>query len=116
PSPPLTGAAGNANLSLTVFRIVTFGGLGIEADDRTTAPRLRPPRLALLAVLGAAGHRGMSREKLTALFWPDSDEERARHSLRQNLYALRSGLGRDVFRSMGSALTLDETTIRCDVA
>jgi DNA-binding SARP family transcriptional activator len=58
----------------------------------------------------------MSREKLTALFWPDSDEERARHSLRQNLYALRTGLGRDVVRSIGPALTLDETTISADVA
>jgi len=114
--PPLTGTAPNANLSFTVFRLVTFGGLGIEADNGATVPRLRPPRLALLAVLAAAGHRGMSREKLTALFWPDSDEERARHSLRQNLYALRTGLGRDVVRSIGPALTLDETTISSDVA
>src|SRR5436190_3125697 len=106
----------NATVSVTVFRLVTFGGLGIEADNRATVPRLRPPRLALLAVLAAAGHRGMSREKLTALFWPDSDEDRARHSLRQNLYALRTGLGRDVVRSVGPTLTLDETTIRSDVA
>jgi len=113
---PLTSAERVGNLSFTVFRLVTFGGLGVEADDGTTAPRLRPPRLALLAVLAAAGHRGMSREKLTALFWPDSDEERARHSLRQNLYALRTGLGRDVVRSIGPALTLDETTISADVA
>jgi len=116
PGPPLTGTAPSANLSFTVFRLVTFGGLGIEADDGATAPRLRPPRLALLAVLAAAGNRGMSREKLTALFWPESDEERARHSLRQNLYALRTGLGRDVVRSIGPALTLDETTISADVA
>ncbi|HEV8497274.1 MAG TPA: tetratricopeptide repeat protein [Gemmatimonadaceae bacterium] len=112
----MTGTAWNANLSFTVFRLVTFGGLGIEADNGATAPRLRPPRLALLAVLAAAGHRGMSRDKLTALFWPDSDEERARHSLRQNLYALRTGLGRDVVRSIGQTLALDETTIGADVA
>jgi DNA-binding SARP family transcriptional activator/lipopolysaccharide biosynthesis regulator YciM len=95
---------------------VTFGGLGIEPDGGAAAPRLRPPRLALLAVLAAAGHRGMSREKLTALFWPESDEERARHSLRQNLYALRTGLGRDAVRSVGSALALDETVITADIA
>src|SRR6185369_10206775 len=115
PGPPLTGTAPRANLSFTVFRLVTFGGLGIEGDDGAAAPRLRAPRLALLAVLAAAGHRGMSREKLTALFWPDADEERARHSLRQNLYALRTGLGRDVVRSVGQTLTLDETTISADV-
>ena len=98
-----------------MFRLVTFGGLGIEADDGTTAPRLSPPRLALLAVLAAAGGRGMSRDKLTALFWPESDEERARHSLRQNLYAIRTGLGREAVRSTGSALAIDETVIAADV-
>ena len=76
-----TEAERSGNLSFTVFHLVTFGALGIEADNGATPPRLRPPRLALLAVLAAAGHRGVSREKLTALFWPDSDEERARHSL-----------------------------------
>ena len=95
---------------------MTFGSLGIDPEDGATPPRLRPPRLALLAVLAAAGHRGVSREKLTALFWPDSDEERARHSLRQNLYALRTGLGRDAVRSAGSSLALDETVISADVA
>ena len=98
-----------------MFRLVTFGCLGIEADNGAPPPHLGPPRLALLAVLAAAGHRGMSREKLTALFWPDSDEERARHSLRQNLYALRAGLGRDAVRSVGSSLTLDETVVTADV-
>ena len=112
---PLTSAERVGNLSFTVFRLMTFGGLGIEADNGATAPRLRPPRLALLAVLAAAGNRGMSREKLTALFWPDSDEERARHSLRQNLYALRTGLGRDAVRSVGPTLALDETVITADV-
>jgi DNA-binding SARP family transcriptional activator len=114
--PPLTRAQRDGNLSFTVFRLVTFGGLGIEADNGATPPRLRPPRLALLAVLAAANHRGVSREKLTALFWPESDEERARHSLRQNLYALRTGLGREVVRSVGSSLALDDTVITADVA
>jgi len=107
----------DGNLSFTVFRLVTFGCLGIEADDGTAAaPPLRPPRLALLAVLAAAGNRGVSREKLTALFWPDSDEERARHSLRQNLYAVRTGLGHDAVRSVGPTLTLDERVIVADVS
>ena len=51
---PLTSAERVGNLSFTVFRLTTFGGLGIEADNGATAPRLRPPRLALLAVLAAA--------------------------------------------------------------
>jgi len=112
----LTPAYSSAKLSFNVLRLVTFGGLGIEADNGSTAPRVRAPRLALLAVLAVAGDRGMSREKLAALFWPDSDEDRARHSLRQNLYALRAGLGREAVRSAGSSLMLDETVIGADVA
>ena len=112
----LTGAARDVNVPVNVLRLVTFGGLGIEADGGSAAPRLGPPRLALLAVLAAAGDRGVSREKLSGLFWPDFDEERARHSLRQALYAVRSGLGHAAVRSAGSKLLLDERVLVADVA
>jgi len=68
-----------------MLRLVTFGGLALESVNEAVAPRLSAQRLALLAVLAAerAGDRHVSRERLTGLFWPDVDEERARHSLRQ---------------------------------
>ena len=90
-----------------MLRLFTFGGLGLVSDDGSAAPRLRPPRLALLAALAAAGERGMSRERLMAYFWPDSDETHGRHSLRQALYALRQELGVDVVESNGATLSLD---------
>ena len=99
-----------------MLRLLTFGGLGIDADNGSAAPRLGPPRLALLAVLAAAGDRGVTREKLSGLFWPDSDEEHARHSLRQALYAVRSSLGSDAVRSAGSKLMLDTNVLTADVA
>jgi DNA-binding SARP family transcriptional activator len=48
---------------------------------------------ALLAFLALSGGRPQPRDKLAALLWPDATDERARHSLRQALVALRRGLG-----------------------
>jgi DNA-binding SARP family transcriptional activator/TolB-like protein len=101
---------------VNVLRLFTFGGLGLVSNDGSAAPRLRPPRLALLAALAAAGERGMSRERLMAFFWPDSDETHGRHSLRQALYALRQELDCDVVASNGATLTLDASHIETDIA
>jgi DNA-binding SARP family transcriptional activator len=94
-----------------MLRLVTFGGLALERDD-APAPRLRPQRLAILAVLASAGDHGISRERLASLFWPDSDDPR--HSLRQALYALRHELGAEVIVGDG-VLALDSRSIRCDI-
>ena len=60
----------------------------------------RPKRLAILAYLCIAG-RGdfVRRDVLLALFWPDSDPDRARSSLSQSLYVLRRALGAAGFRA-----------------
>jgi len=99
-----------------MLRLVTFGGLALESVNEAVAPRLSAQRLALLAVLAAerAGDRHVSRERLTGLFWPDVDEERARHSLRQATYTLRHEVGRDIIRS-DFALSLDRSAITADV-
>ena len=47
----------------------------------------------MLAVLALAGGRGVSRDRLQALFWPESDTERARKVLAQTVYSLRRDLG-----------------------
>ena len=47
-------------------------------------------RLALLAVLAAAGERGRTRDQLLVLVWPEAAQARARRSLDQLLYELRS--------------------------
>ena len=99
-----------------MLRLITFGGVGLESDDGSAPPRLRPPRLALLAVLAAAGERGVSRERIAGLLWPESDEQRASHSLRQARYALRSEIDLEIIRSEGSVLTLDSAAITSDVA
>ena len=94
-----------------MLRLLTFGGLALERDDGP-APRLRPQRLAILAVLAGAGRHGVSRERLAALFWPDSDDPR--HSLRQALYALRHEVAAEVVAGDG-VLSLDPRVVNSDV-
>ncbi|MGH7694321.1 MAG: hypothetical protein ACRENH_05045, partial [Gemmatimonadaceae bacterium] len=98
-----------------MLRLVTFGGLALERPDGSPPPRLRPQRLAILSVLASAGDRGVSRERMSGLFWPDADEERARHSLRQALYSLRQELGTEVVQS-DALLALDRTALGSDIA
>ena len=50
-------------------------------------------RLAMLALLALAPGQRLSRDKLIALLWPESDTERARNSLSQALRFLRRYLG-----------------------
>lgn len=102
-------------MSVNMLRLLTFGGLALERSDGSRPPRVRTQRLAVLAVLAAAGDRGISRERMAALFWPDADEDRARHSLRQALYALRQELGSDVIQS-DTILALDHEALASDIA
>src|SRR5262245_30553664 len=96
-----------------MWRLLTFGGLALESRDGSPPPRIRPQRLAILAVL-AASDRGVSRERMFGLFWPAADEAHARHSLRQALYALRQELKDEVVVT-GSVLTLDRDRMSSDV-
>ncbi|MFN2564352.1 MAG: winged helix-turn-helix domain-containing protein, partial [Gemmatimonadaceae bacterium] len=76
------------------MRLRTFGGISVDGAPQAlggAATQRRP--LALLALLAAAGDRGISRERLLALLWPESNTEQARNALRQTLYALRRDLG-----------------------
>ena len=48
--------------------------------------------MALLALIATGGGRGVSRDAIIALLWPDSEPERGRHSLAQWLFLLRKDL------------------------
>jgi hypothetical protein len=99
------------------LRIITFGTLCVRRDRSTLAgAAAQPRRLALLATLARAGDRGVTREKLTALVWPDSDEERARRAITQSIYALRQELGFDETIVGVKDLRLNPELITSDVA
>src|SRR5690242_14629087 len=95
----------------------TFGGLSIETDGGPAAAlvtRRRP--LALLAALAVAGERGLNRERIVALLWPESDEERGRNSLSQALSVLRRDAAADDVVLGTSVLRLNPQVIGSDVA
>ncbi len=74
------------------FHLRTLGGLAL---DRAGAPLDGTPRkaLALLAVIAASATKGVGRDRLMALLWPESDTERARGTLKQTIHVLRQQLG-----------------------
>ena len=78
-----------AGKRLLVKRIQTLGGLAVFDGSLPLGGNAQQPRrLAILAVLARAGDRGVNRDRLAALLWGDVDEDRARRSLNQALYAL----------------------------
>jgi len=99
-----------------MFLLKALGGLSLEADDRPVdrAARQRV-RLAILAVLGASWKQGISRDRLVALFWPESDDARARNALKQALYAVRRGTAEQELVIGTSDLRLNPAVIRSDV-
>lgn len=76
----------------TQYRLSLFGGFQLRDSENKLidpGPRKAKALLAWLAVHPDAEH---PREKLAAIFWPDKEEESARHSLRQVLGSLRKAL------------------------
>ncbi len=96
-----------------VFRLGTFGGLWLERDgQRAEGTGLR--RLGLLAAVAAAGERGITRDRLLLLLWPDSTEAKARHALAQALHAIRRDLGADIIRPGPITLLIDPAYLTSD--
>lgn len=100
------------------MQLKTFGGLSIVVADGSvvTGAATQRRRLALLAVLAAAGGSGITRERLIGMFWPDQDEERARAALAQALYALRKAIGVEELVVGTTSLRLNEIALPSDVA
>ena len=101
-----------------LFRLETLGTLVLrEPEGRASvaADAQQSRRLALLAVLAASGGRGCSRDRLLLLFWPDSSQQRARHSLEQLLYLIRRSVDASVIPGV-NPLRLNPAVMTSDVA
>jgi DNA-binding SARP family transcriptional activator len=95
-----------------MLRLETLGGLALtDLQEERPQPRRR---LALLARLAPSGAKGVSRDELLALLWPERDFESARHSLDQLLYEMRRALGASPAVG-GATLRLDPAVISCDL-
>jgi Tol biopolymer transport system component/DNA-binding SARP family transcriptional activator len=94
-----------------------LGGLWLENGGRPiVGAGNQRQRLAVLSVIALSAQRGASRDRLLALFWPDSDTERARGALNQALYALRRDVGERDLTLGTTTLRLNPEVIRSDVA
>ena len=94
-----------------------FGGIALASDAGALAgPATQRRRLALLAILAASPGRSVSRDKLIALLWPESESGKARHLLADAVYEVRAALGKDTVRAVGDDLQLDPDVVRTDVA
>lgn len=101
----------------TSLSLKLLGGCSLEGPDGLVTGRgTQRRRLSCLAAVAAAGPRGIARDKLMALLWPESDDERARASLRDTLYVLRATLGEDGLLAVGDRIALNLEVVACDVA
>src|SRR2546422_2382274 len=99
-----------------MLELRTFGGLSIKDHGAPiTGAATQRKTLALLALLAAAGKNGLSRDKLIAYLWPESDAEHGRNLLNQACYALRRDLhDREVLLG-ASELRLNQDVLASDV-
>lgn len=96
------------------YRLDLLGNVDLVNDEggRVLSVIAQPKRIALLAYLVArADEPYKRRDRIVSVFWPDLDEEKGRHALRQALYVLRGSLGSDAITSRGD----DEISVPRDV-
>ena len=100
------------------FRVL--GRVELRDGDRGQLDSIlaQPKRLAILTYLCLAGRGGfVRRDELVALFWPESDSERARAALNQSLYVLRRALGPEVIAGRGAEeVGVAGPELACDAA
>jgi TolB-like protein/DNA-binding SARP family transcriptional activator len=99
-----------------MYSLRLFGGISVEdpwgpLSGRVTQRR----RLALLALLGAARDKGISRDKLVGYLWPESDSDGARHLLADSIYVLRGALGEEAIESSGDTVRLSPDVVHSDL-
>jgi serine/threonine-protein kinase len=98
------------------MRLVMLGGLSVEGHGNPQGAASQRKALAVLALLGGAGRRGMSRDKLVGYLWPDSPTDRALHRLTQLLYSLRRDLAAENLFLGTTELSLDPELLAVDLA
>lgn len=103
--------------SLPTFSLKLFGSPSIERDGALLTGRVaQRHRIALLALIAMApGHR-LSRDKLIAYLWPESDQEQGRNLLKVSTYVLRTTLGEGALLSEGDDLRLNADVVGVDAA
>jgi DNA-binding SARP family transcriptional activator len=100
-----------------MLRVYTFGRPHVRGSEGLVSGSAgQPRRLAILALLATAGEQGLTREKVMAYLWPEAEEDRARRSLNQAIYALRQDLGSEDALLGTRDLRLNRERVSSDLA
>lgn len=101
---------------MSQVELFLFGGFSARIDGQ---PLVLPRKAqALLAYLGVADGTLQPRDKLSALLWPETGEDQARHSLRQTLVSIKKSFGpsgEHVLLVEGDDLGLHAESVNVDV-
>ncbi len=98
-----------------MFTLKLLGGAFLEGPDGPLTGRVaQRRRLAALALLAMSPRLGLSREKLAAMLWPESEGDRARHLLSDTVYVINRALGGEVVTAAADELHLRLDRFACD--
>ena len=112
PGPPDTGPLPK------VLTISLIGGIGLAFDGREV-PLPNRKALAMLAYLALSHPPEEQRERLTGLFWSESEQGKASTTLRQVVHETKVALeavGCDSLRTTRLAVGLKQGSFRADIA
>lgn len=94
-----------------------LGGVQLEREGVPLTGRgAQRRRLAVLSLLAATGPKGMSRERIAAILWPDMPDDRGRRQVTEAVYQLRRELGESAIEGTGEILRLNESEVGSDVS
>ena len=100
-----------------MIQLSTLGIVDLRRSDGTVVHSVlqQPKRTALLIYLAMSDGAYQRRDTLLALFWPESGESSARHSLSQAIYKLREAVGPLAITTRGDEeVKLGSGAICCD--
>ena len=98
-----------------MFSLRLLGGASIEGEGGAlTGPVAQRHRMALAAMLALSRGKLISRDKLIACLWPESETKQARHRLSECVYVLRQALGDEALLSEGDSLRLNPEVVGSD--
>jgi TolB-like protein len=97
------------------LRLRILGNPGMDRGAGETEPAVQGQALALLAVLACAGERGLARDKVLTLLWPESPAGAASHRLSQLAHWTRRTLDAPGLIAGTSDLRLNRADLGCDL-
>ena len=97
-------------------RLYTLGRLSLQRDgEEVSGAAVQRRRLALMALLAAAGEGGLMREKALGFLWAEHPPARARQILAESLFMLRGALGKSAIVAVGDSLRLNPLEVWTDI-